>query len=201
MSALALQLSRAIGLRLLCLPWLSSAAGQQPTVRVVAPEPTNGIPVGQNFRVAAEAQADAGRRIVKVEFFVWSHNLRVGEAASATWTAEVMPRDTFARARFSLIARATDDSGAATSPVKRIGHNGNYFHFSLGQAVDCADDLRWRRLQARPAPGLRQGPQLSAAQPLRLDAATHGHRDRQVRVLHRHVPLLGDGVGEVSLPT
>lgn len=89
------------------------AASQPPTVRVVAPAASDELPIGQNFRVAAEALADAGRRVVKVEFFVWSRNLRVSEATSAPWTAEVKPRDIFARARFSLIARATDDSGAA----------------------------------------------------------------------------------------
>ena len=89
------------------------AASQPPTVRVVAPAASDELPIGQNFRVAAEAQADAGRRVVKVEFFVWSSNLRVSEATSAPWTAEVKPRDIFARARFSLIARATDDSGEA----------------------------------------------------------------------------------------
>jgi len=54
-----------------------------------------------------------GGRVVKVEFFVWSHNLRVGEATSTLLTAEVTPRDLFAKARFSLTARATDDQGAA----------------------------------------------------------------------------------------
>ncbi len=90
------------------------AAHRSPTFRVVAPSPSGELTVGQTFRVVAEAEADAGRRIVKVEFFVWSSNLRVGEATSTPWTAEVKPRDIFARARFSLTARATDDSGAAT---------------------------------------------------------------------------------------
>ena len=37
-----------------------------------------------------------------------------------------------------------------------------------------ADDFRRRRFQARPAPRVRHAAQLSAAEPLRLDAATHG---------------------------
>ena len=101
-------------LLLVASPTTVRAASHPPTVRVIAPSPSGELTVGQNFRVAAEAQADAGRRVVKVEFYVWSSNLRVGEATAAPWTAEVKPRDIFARARFSLIARATDDSGAAT---------------------------------------------------------------------------------------
>ena len=49
-----------------------------------------------------------------------------------------------------------------------------------------ADHLRRRRFQARPAPGLRPGSQLSPAQPLRLHAPAHGHGSQHVRFLHRH---------------
>ena len=67
-------------LLLVASPTTVRAASHPPTVRVVAPSPSGELTVGQNFRVTAEAQADAGRRVVKVEFFVWSSNLRVGEA-------------------------------------------------------------------------------------------------------------------------
>jgi predicted neuraminidase len=89
-------------------------ANQPPTVRVTAPAEGAELKAGAPFTAIADAQVDAGRRIVKVQFFVWSRNLRVGEATAAPWSAEAKPRDVFARARFSLIARATDDTGAAT---------------------------------------------------------------------------------------
>jgi predicted neuraminidase len=83
-----------------------------PMVRVLQPLANAELPAGQNFTAAAEARAEAGRRIVKIDFFVWSHNLRVGEAVSEPWRAEVKPRELFAGARFLLIACATDDTGA-----------------------------------------------------------------------------------------
>jgi len=99
---------------LACLAFAATTALASPTVRVTAPADGAELKADAPFTATADAQADAGRRIVKVQFFVWSHALRVGEATAAPWSAEVKPRDVFARARFSLIARATDDTGAAT---------------------------------------------------------------------------------------
>ena len=49
-----------------------------------------------------------------------------------------------------------------------------------------ADALRRRRLPARPAPGLRRGAQLPAAEPVRLDAPADGDRGGQVRLFDGH---------------
>ncbi len=88
-------------------------AGQPPFVRVVSPQPSDELRAAEKFTARAEARADAGRRIVKVEFFVLSHNLAAGVATAEPFVVEVAPREIFARAHFSLIARATDDSGEA----------------------------------------------------------------------------------------
>ena len=94
---------------------LTSVAFATPTVRITSPVDGAVLGAGEKFNVSAAASTGAsGGRVVKVEFFVWSHNLRVGESAAAPFTAEVTPRELFAKARFSLIARATDEHGAAT---------------------------------------------------------------------------------------
>ena len=63
------------------------------------------------------------------------------------------------------------------------------FGSNLGNASshdtqEHADPLGRRRLSTRPASGVRPRQQLSAAEPVRLDAATTGHGNRHLR--HRH---------------
>ncbi|MBL9186700.1 MAG: exo-alpha-sialidase [Opitutaceae bacterium] len=102
-------------LRLILVVSLPSfALADPPVVRVTAPLPSDSLAPSAKFTARADATAAAGRTIAKVEFFVWSSNLRVGIATTAPYTVEVTPRELFARSRFSLIARATDDRGAAT---------------------------------------------------------------------------------------
>ena len=52
-----------------------------PTVRITSPVDGAELEAEEKFIVSAEVSPSAsGGRVVKVEFFVWSHNLRVGEA-------------------------------------------------------------------------------------------------------------------------
>ena len=68
----------------------TSVALAVPTVRITSPVDGAELGAGEKFSVSAGAStSDPGGRVVKVEFFVWSHNLRVGESAAAPFTAEV----------------------------------------------------------------------------------------------------------------
>lgn len=58
---------------LACLAFAATTALASPTVRVTAPTDGAELKADAFFSATADAQADAGRRIVKVQFFVWSH--------------------------------------------------------------------------------------------------------------------------------
>ena len=87
------------------------ATNRAPTVRVIAPKPTDDLRAPANFICTAEA-SDPDGRVMKVEFYAWSHALRLGTATNAPYT--VTARPVFTVARMSIIARAYDDQGAAT---------------------------------------------------------------------------------------
>ncbi len=89
----------------------SFAANLPPTVRVIAPNSTKDLRAPANFICTAEA-SDADGRVTKVEFYAWSHALKLGTATNAPYTITAKP--VFTVARMSIIARAYDDQGAAT---------------------------------------------------------------------------------------
>lgn len=85
-----------------------------PVVQVTSPADGTVLPAGQKFTATANVKADPGHKIVKVEYVVWSCNLIMGSATEPPFDAEITPRNLFEKTSFSLIARATDDTGAAT---------------------------------------------------------------------------------------
>jgi hypothetical protein len=87
------------------------AANQPPTVRVIAPTPADDLRAPANFTCTAEA-SDADGRVTKVEFYAWSHALKLGTATNAPYSVTAKP--VFTVPRMSIIARACDDQGAAT---------------------------------------------------------------------------------------
>jgi len=108
-------MSHAVTIAVCVVGIFPSVAFTAPPVRITSPVDGAELRAGEKFNVSAVVSPGApGGRVVKVEFFVWSPNLRVGEAVAPPFTAEVTPRELFAKARFSLTARATDDQGAAT---------------------------------------------------------------------------------------
>ena len=88
-----------------------TTANQPPTVRVIAPKATDNLRAPASFTCTAEAE-DADGRVTKVEFYAWSHALKLGTATNAPFT--IAARPIFTVARMAIIARAYDDQGAAT---------------------------------------------------------------------------------------
>jgi Bacterial Ig domain/Divergent InlB B-repeat domain/Repeat of unknown function (DUF5648) len=103
---------------------------QPPTVSITAPANNAAFPTGSAVNISATA-ADSDGTVARVEFFVGA--TKIGEATAApynfTWTATTA-------GTFSITARATDNSGAATTstavsvivsnaPTLTVGKTGN----------------------------------------------------------------------------
>ena len=97
-----------------------------------------------------------------------------------------------------LLAKLKTKQEAGTSLLDRtmVLFGSNLGNANSHDTRNLADPARRRRIQARPARGVRREQQHPALQPVRHDARTTRSRNRQVRVEHRHADGPGSRFGD-----
>lgn len=93
---------------------LQAASGMPPVVNIMSPQNNAAIAAGSSVTVTATA-SDADGSIAKVEFFI--NGLKVAEDATSPYT---YAWNNIAEGGYSLLAKATDNSGSYTSTIANI---------------------------------------------------------------------------------